>query len=63
MSNLGGTLNFLLEIINRTGEQAEKLPEFPIVPSEKFAPVKQISAQLGGRLHYHPSPMLIFSCR
>ena len=25
-----GAVNFLLETLNRTGEQAEKLPEFPI---------------------------------
>jgi len=33
-SNLGGAVNFLPETSNRAGEQAEKLPEFPIVLSE-----------------------------
>ena len=34
-SNLGGC-KFLPEISSRAGEQAEKLPEFPIVPSENL---------------------------
>ena len=29
--NLGGAVNFLAEISNRNGEQAEMFPEFPIV--------------------------------
>ena len=41
-------MSFLPEISNRAGEQAEKLPQFPIVLSEKFARMKWISAQLGG---------------
>ena len=32
----GGAENFLPEISNRAGEQAEKLPEFPIVLSENL---------------------------
>ena len=31
-----GTVNFLSEISNRTAEQTEELPEFPIVLSENF---------------------------
>ena len=33
---LKGAVNFLPEISNRAGQQAEKLPEFPIVLSEYF---------------------------
>ena len=32
----GGAVNCLPEISNRVGEQAEKLPEFPIVLSENL---------------------------
>ena len=35
-SNLGGAVNFLPEISNRAGEQAERLPTFPIVLSENL---------------------------
>ena len=42
--DLGGGVNFLPELSNRAGEQAEKVVRISYCSFREFAPVKRISA-------------------
>ena len=51
-----GAVNFLPEMSNRAGEQAEKLPKFPIVLSEKFPSETDFCPTCGGSCSPSSSP-------